>query len=54
MDKKGFKDFLRKYSLYLDSEEGKLEYLSQIYQLLNQWDIMQEFMIMETKNSTVH
>jgi len=38
----------------MESEEWRTDYLAHVYLLLNQWSVVQEFMIMETKNSTVH
>lgn len=54
MDKKQFESFYNRYTEYLESEEGKLEYLAHIYILLNQCDILQDFVLMETNNSAVH
>ena len=52
--KRQFDDFYKRYVGYMESEEGKLDYLAQIFFLLNQYNIMQEFKVMETNNSTVH
>ena len=54
MDWEQWKEFMRKRMKHLESEEEGIDYLAKIYFLLNQWSVVQELMIMETKNSTVH
>jgi len=47
MDRKKFDDFCKRYMEYVESEEGQLDWLAQIYELLNGRNIMQDFKVLE-------
>jgi len=52
--KRQFDDFYKKYVGYLESEEGRLDYLAQMYFLLHNQQIMDRFLALGIDNSTVH